>query len=174
MQNVLILNASFEPIHIVNWQKAMQLLIQGKVEVLEEYDKEIRTVSLTFKLPAVLRLLTFIPFTKKKSVVRFSRANIFARDQFTCQYCGRKRHRHELTLDHVVPAVQGGAKSWDNIVTACIECNQKKGGRTPQQANMQLITKPKCPEWLPTFTIRYSLHSAPQHWKAYFSWQIKT
>lgn len=174
MDHVLVLNASFEPLHIIHWQKAMQLLFQGKVEVVEEYEREIRTVSMTFRLPSVLRLLKFIPIKRKKNIIRFSRANIFLRDDFTCQYCGRKRPRHELTLDHVVPAVQNGLKTWDNIVTACIQCNQRKGGRTPQEAGMRLIAKPGRPEWLPTFTIKYSLKSAPERWKLYFSWQLRT
>lgn len=172
--SVLVLSAAFEPIRIIHWQKAMQLLFQGKVEVLEEYDREIRTVSLTFKLPAVLRLLKYIPYTRKKnSLVRFSRANIFLRDQFTCQYCGRKRQKLELTLDHVIPAVQGGAKNWENIVTACIQCNQRKGGRTPQEAGMALVAKPLVPNFLPSFTIKFHLPSTPERWKVYFSWHLK-
>jgi len=172
MDHVLVLNASFEPLQIVNWQKAMQLLFQGKVEVIEEYDREVRTVTMSFKIPSVLRLLNFIPLARKKHIIRFSRANVFLRDGFTCQYCGRKRQRTELTLDHVVPSVQGGKKSWENIVTACIQCNQRKGGRTPAEANMRLITKPTRPEFLPTFTIRFSLQSAPERWKVYLSWQV--
>lgn len=171
MDQVLVLNASFEPVLVIPWQRAMTLLFQGKVEVLEEYDREIRTVTVTFKMPAVLRLLKYIPIAKKKNVIRFSRANIFARDQFACQYCGRKRPKHELTLDHVVPVVQEGPKSWENIVTACIQCNQRKGGRTPEQAGMALISKPRRPTWLPTFTVRYRLNAAPDRWKVYFSFE---
>lgn len=174
MQNVLVLSAGFEPIRVVNWKKAMQLLFQGKVEVLEEYDHEIRTVTLTFRLPAVMRLINYIPYIRRKSLVRFSRANIFLRDQFICQYCGHKKQRHELTLDHVIPAVQGGRKSWENIVTACIGCNQKKGGRTPVEASLKLIGKPTAPAFLPAFTVKFHLNSAPERWKVYFSWQLKT
>ncbi len=176
MDHVLVLNASFEPIRIIHWQKAMQLLFQGKVEVVHEYDREIRTVSLKIKLPSVLRLLTYIPLVRKKGLARFSRTNIFLRDQYTCQYCGRKRGKHELTLDHVIPVVQGGKKMWENIVTACIQCNQKKGGRTPQEAGMRLIATPREPDFLPTFTIKYSVPAQPvtqehfEHWKVYFSW----
>src|SRR5690606_18150534 len=90
MSHALVLNASFEPLHIVTWQRAMQLLFQGKVEVVEESDREIRTVRFTMKIPAVLRLLTYVPLKNKKQIVRFSRANIFARDQNICQYCGQK------------------------------------------------------------------------------------
>ena len=172
MDHVLVLNASFEPVVVVHWQKAMQLLFQGKVEVLEEYDREIRTVTMTFRLPSVLRLIRFIPTLRKKNIVRFSRTNILMRDAYTCQYCGRKRQKSELTLDHVVPAVQGGKKTWDNIVTACTHCNQKKGGRTPSEAGMRLIAKPCKPSWLPEYSVQLSLKSTPEKWKLYFSWQI--
>src|SRR5476651_2512959 len=99
MSHALVLNASFEPLHVVSWQRAIQLLFQGKVEVIEESDKEIRTVRLTIRIPAVLRLLRYVPLTRKKQIVRFSRANIFIRDQHTCQYCGKKHTKSYLTLD---------------------------------------------------------------------------
>ena len=172
MSHVLVLNSSFEPLLIVSWQKAMQLLFQGKVEVIEEYDREVRTISMKFKVPSVLRLLKFIPIKKKRNLIRFSRTNIFLRDQFTCQYCGRKKNKIELTLDHVIPSVQGGPKTWENIVTACMLCNQKKGGRTPQEAGMRLVNSPKQPEWLPSYQFKFSLKSAPEHWKVYLSWQM--
>lgn len=170
MDSVLLVNATYEPFKVVSWQKAIQLLFQDKVEVLEEYDRQIRTVSLQIKLPAVIRLRRYVPVIKKRTLIRFSRANIFLRDQHSCQYCGRKRAKHELTLDHITPVVQGGAKSWENIVTACIQCNQKKGGRTPHEAGMKLISKPTAPNWLPSLSVRYDLNSAPEHWKVYLSW----
>src|SRR6476619_5803734 len=105
MSHALVLNASFEPLHVVSWQRAIQLLFQGKVEVIEESDREIRTVKLTIKVPAVLRLLTYVPLAKKKNIVRFSRANIFLRDQNICQYCNGRFAKHHLTLDHVIPVV---------------------------------------------------------------------
>lgn len=149
MSHALVLNASFEPLHVVTWQRALQLLFQGKVEVIEESEREVRTVRLTIKVPAVLRLLTYVPLSRKRGIVRFSRANIFLRDQNICQYCNRAFNRNQLTLDHIIPIVQGGRKSWENIVTACKGCNQRKGGRTPAQAGMQLLKKPKQPVWLP-------------------------
>src|SRR4051812_33770053 len=124
MSHALVLNASFEPLHIVTWQRAIQLLFQGKVEVIEDSDKEIRTVRITMKIPAVLRLLTYVPLSRRKQIIRFSRANIFLRDQNVCQYCGQQFSKTHLTLDHVVPVVQAGKKSWENIVTACKPCNQ--------------------------------------------------
>lgn len=167
----LVLNASFEPVHIVSWQKAMQLLFQGKVEVLEVSEREVRTVSRTYRLPSVLRLLRYIPLKRRRTIVRFSRSNILLRDKHTCQYCGRKRPHHELTLDHVTPAARGGRRSWDNIVTACLPCNQHKGGRTPQEAHMKLMVIPRNPLWLPMESLNSQLHSAPEQWRLYLSWQ---
>jgi 5-methylcytosine-specific restriction endonuclease McrA len=167
MSHALVLNATFEPLHIVTWQKAMQLLFQGKVEVVEDSEKEIRTVRFTMKIPAVLRLLHYVPLKKKKQIVRFSRANIFIRDKNTCQYCGHQFGKTHLTLDHVIPIVQGGKKCWENIVTACKPCNQKKGGRTPTQAGLHLIRKPRRPHWLPATGLSVGVAVTPERWKIY-------
>lgn len=145
----------------------MTLLFQGKVEVLEESEREIRTVRFTLKIPSVLRLLQYVPIKKKKPMVRFSRNNVFSRDRFTCQYCGIRFNRNHLTLDHVIPIVQGGKKSWDNIVTSCKACNQQKGGRTPAQAGMKFMQKPQYPSWLPLTTITLGVSQVHEKWKVY-------
>jgi 5-methylcytosine-specific restriction endonuclease McrA len=168
----LVLNASFEPLHIVSWQRAIQLLFQGKCEVVEEGEYEIRTVRVTLRAPAVLRLLKYIPLKKDQSLVRFSRSNIFLRDQFRCQYCGYRFPKAQLTLDHVTPVVQGGRKSWENIVTSCKPCNQKKGGRTPAQAELKLIQKPKRPTWLPSTALCTESGGIPDTWKTYFRFAL--
>lgn len=167
MSHALVLNASYEPLHIVTWQRAIQLLFQGKVEVVEESDREVRTVRITIKVPAVLRLINYVPLARKKNIVRFSRVNIFLRDENRCQYCGTSFNRTHLTLDHVIPIVQGGRKCWENIVTACKPCNQRKGGRTPAQAGMQLIRKPRQPTWLPTASLQLGVSRTPDRWKIY-------
>lgn len=167
MSHALVLNASYEPLQIVSWQRALQLLFQGKVEVVEDSEKEVRSVRITIRIPAVLRLLEYIPLKKKKQIVRFSRINVFMRDQYTCQYCGECSSKSHLTLDHVIPVVQGGGKSWENIVTACKACNQKKGGRTPQQAKMHLVRKPGVPLWLPTTFVHFQVSKTPERWKIY-------
>lgn len=169
MAHALVLNASFEPLQIVTWQRAIQLLFQGKVEVIEESEKEVRTVRLTIRVPAVLRLLEYVPLKKRKQIVRFSRTNVFIRDQYRCQYCGETFQKSQLTLDHVMPVVQGGAKSWENIVTACKPCNQKKGGRTPKQAKMELIRAAFRPTWLPSTAIRMTVSKTPDRWKIYLN-----
>lgn len=167
MAHALVLNASFEPLHIVSWQRALQLLFQGKVEVVEESEQEVRTVRVTIRVPAVLRLLKYVPNRERKNIIRFSRANVFVRDQNHCQYCGKKYPKSALTLDHVTPIVQGGRKCWENIVSACKPCNQRKGGRTPQQAGVQLIRKPQRPTWLPTATLQLGFSVTPASWKIY-------
>lgn len=163
----LVLNASFEPIHFVSWQRAIQLLFQGKAEVVEESEREIRTVRFAIKVPSVLRLLSYIPLSKKRQIVRFSRENIFLRDSYQCQYCGKKVNKQHLTLDHVIPVVQGGKKSWENIVSSCKQCNQKKGGRTPHEAHMKLIRKPTQPTWLPRSALYFGVTVSPEKWKTY-------
>ncbi len=167
MSQALILNASFEPLHIVSWQRAVQLLFQGKVEVVEEYEHTIRTVRVSIRMPAVLRLLKYVPTKQKQNVIRFSRPNVFLRDHNICQYCGQKFSKTHLTLDHVIPAVQGGPKTWQNIVTACKPCNQRKGGRTPQQAGMHLIRKPRYPTWLPATNLNIGITVTPRSWRIY-------
>lgn len=164
----LILNASFEPLHIVSWQKAVQLLFQGKVEVIEESTLEIRTVRFSIKVPSVLRLLKFVSLNRARQVIRFSRANVFSRDSHRCQYCNQHFQKHALTLDHVIPVVQGGSKNWDNIVTSCKPCNQKKGGRTPTQAGMKLVREPVEPQWIAKEDLELSIVIDQTHWKMYF------
>src|SRR5689334_5251132 len=144
----LLLSQGYEPIKVISWQRAITLLFLGKVEVLEEYDEHhIRSVSLVIKVPAVVRLLR--AFRRHAKPVKFSRVNIYARDNYKCQYCGHKASMSELTYDHVVPRSQGGRTEWTNIVTCCYECNRHKGGRTPKQAGMHLLAQPHQPNWVP-------------------------
>lgn len=174
MEHTLVLNATYEPINIVTWKRALRLLCQGKVEVLAEYDREIRSITFTIKMPSVLRLLKYVKIRKRFHHVKFCRANIYARDAHTCQYCGKKCTTENLTFDHIIPIVKGGGKTWDNIVTSCIECNHKKGGLTPDEAGMGLIRQPKEPEWIPTMLhITIGFRTAPQAWRDYFYWNIE-
>lgn len=164
----LLLSQSYEPIKIISWQRAITLLFLGKVEVVEEYDHDIRSVTFVIKVPAVVRLLR--AFRRHHKPVKFSRVNIYARDGYTCQYCGVRLSVSELTYDHVVPRSQGGATDWTNIVTCCHDCNRVKGGRTPRQAGMQLRAQPVQPNWVPAVTIRVSLRSVPDAWRDYLYW----
>jgi 5-methylcytosine-specific restriction endonuclease McrA len=173
MEQTLLLNASYEPLKIVNWQKAVTLWCQGKVEVISVYDREIRAVSLSFKLPSVIRLLRYIKIKRRFDYVPFSRANIYARDDHSCQYCGEDFSTNELTFDHVVPVAQGGRKDWENIVTCCVTCNRKKGGRTPAEAGMHLKRMPRRPERAPAIRITVGLRNAPESWRDYLYWNVE-
>jgi 5-methylcytosine-specific restriction endonuclease McrA len=164
----LLLSQGYEPIKVISWQRAISLLFLGKVEVIEEYDHDIRSVTLVIKIPAVVRLLR--AFRRHAKPVKFSRVNIYARDSYRCQYCGHKASISELTYDHVIPRSQGGTTDWTNIVSCCYECNRKKGGRTPKQAGMTLLSHPHQPNWVPAVTIRISLKSMPEAWRDYLYW----
>jgi 5-methylcytosine-specific restriction endonuclease McrA len=164
----LLLSQGYEPIKIISWQRALKLLTLGKVEVIEEYDAELRAVSLVIKTPAVVRLLR--SFRRYPKPVKFSRVNIATRDRYRCQYCDRKCTIGEITYDHVVPRSRGGTTSWENIVSACVACNGRKANRTPREAGMNLKTVPVRPSWLDSVTITISTQSVPDAWRDYVYW----
>jgi 5-methylcytosine-specific restriction endonuclease McrA len=168
----LLLNSTYEPLKVITWQRAVTLLWLGKVEVIRHYDRDIRSVTFKIRMPAVVRLLRFI--RRKRQQISFSRKNLFARDDNSCQYCGQKRDSSELTYDHVVPRSLGGKTDWQNIVTCCIACNRRKGGRTPEQAGMRLLRHPRRPEKLPgVLTITIGLSSAPDAWRDFLYWNVQ-
>lgn len=167
LHNTLLLNAGFEPLRVVSWQRAFVLVFQNKVEILEEYTACVATVSRKFKVPAVIRLNRWVNLKRQSPIIRFSRANLYARDSYRCQYCRIMFPERELTLDHVLPVVRGGKKTWDNILTACIRCNQKKGHRTPEEAGLKPLSKPIAPKWLPGMVGSLRMRSAPPLWVRY-------
>lgn len=164
----LVLSQSYEPIHVVSWRQAITLLFLGKVEVIEEYDRNIKTTSLVLKIPAVVRLLS--AFRRHKKPVKFSRVNIYGRDKYSCQYCGVRKKINELTYDHVVPRAQGGKTSWTNIATSCSDCNRRKANRTPEQAGMKLRKIPTQPMATPALVVTVSRESVPDAWRDYLYW----
>jgi len=105
--------------------------------------------------------------------VPFTRANIYARDKFTCQYCGNVFVSEDLTFDHVIPSAQGGKRTWDNIVTACGPCNKAKADRTPAQAGLTLIRLPKKPSSSPALRLTVGLRKTPENWRNYLYWNIE-
>jgi 5-methylcytosine-specific restriction endonuclease McrA len=136
----------------------------GKIEVVEEYDHQIRSVSFVLKAPAVVRLLKFINIGRKTPPL--CRGNILARDNFECQYCAKALNSRDATLDHVVPRSQGGKTSWTNLVCCCTHCNRRKGGRTPAEAKMPLRAKPVQPDWLPVLNVRLN-GNLPEAWQIF-------
>jgi len=171
MEQVLLLNITYEPLKIINWKKAITLLCLGKVEVIEEYSRDIHSVSFTIRLPSVVRLLRMVK--RPKSPIKFSRQNIYARDRYNCQYCGSQFNTEELTYDHILPKSRGGKTEWENIVTCCVNCNRKKGGRTPKEATMTLVRKPVRPSWIPALRITIGYRDVPESWRDYLYWNVE-
>ena len=164
MTSVLILNRKFQPINVTNVYRGLTMLYLGVARAVDEqyrvYDfqswsdvgvtneeESIGLVSRRIRIPWVLALSAYEKLPRLR--VRFSRLNIYARDENTCQYCGKHFPRVDLNLDHVLPRSQGGKTCWENVVCSCIECNLRKGGRTPVQANMRLLREPLRPRWTP-------------------------
>jgi 5-methylcytosine-specific restriction endonuclease McrA len=200
--SVLVLNKLFMAVHIINVRRAFILLCKDLAEVVSQedgqfatYDFEtwrevsefrakhfrqvdddwVRTANSEIQVPRVIRLLSYEKLPKQ--TVKFNRRNIFARDNNQCQYCGKKFPTTELSLDHVVPRSQGGQSTWENMVCACINCNVKKGGRTPKQAHMTLIRRPEKPKRSPLLNLKMTL-TKYQSWKtflenAYWSVELK-
>lgn len=135
---VLVLNQNYEPLNVCSARRAFVLLDRGKAEILEATDRLLHTPSTAFILPSVIRLVYMIK--RPRPQMRLSRREVFARDRYTCQYCGKQTK--DLTLDHIIPRHRGGKHAWDNLVSACKSCNHRKAGRTPQEARMQLAREP--------------------------------
>jgi 5-methylcytosine-specific restriction endonuclease McrA len=161
---VLVLNQGYEPLNVCRMRRAIVLIFRGKAEVLENGRGEIHSANEVFQMPSVIRLVYMIkrPHLQK----RLTKFEVFNRDQYTCQYCGRKTK--ELTLDHVIPRGRGGEHSWENVVSACIPCNRHKGGRTPGEAGMRLLHHP-CPPRNDGFFIPYYLVDKHSEWQKYLS-----
>jgi 5-methylcytosine-specific restriction endonuclease McrA len=166
LARALILNSSYQPVKLVSWERAVVLWFQGKVEVLEYHDSFARSAHKSFKLPSVMRLKRYVT-PRKSTRIKFSRENIYVRDGYTCQYCAQQYPTKELTLDHVVPASKFGRKDWTNVVTACRQCNHRKGNRTPLGAGMPLLNEPKIPSWLPVIQPQFEIENMPDSWRPY-------
>lgn len=166
----LLLNSTYEPMKIISWQKALILWFQDKVEVVEYHTVFVRSVRATFQIPSVLRLKNYVR-PRNHSTVRFCRENVYIRDNYTCQYCGDKYPLKNLTLDHVIPVSKQGPKNWTNVVTACRECNQRKGNKTPKTANMPLLTEPIAPNWLPSPELEAKPGAVPGAWLQYLQYK---
>lgn len=165
MDRTLLLNATFEPISILSWRKAITLIYLGKVEVLKEYEREIRGVSVTIRQPAVIRLLTLVK--SNHGNVKFSRRNIFFRDGHTCQYCGERFDAKRLTCDHLIPKSRGGITEWTNIVTSCTGCNLKKGDKLPDEVKMYPRKRPSRPNGFYIFMLNVGIKTPPDYWRDY-------
>jgi 5-methylcytosine-specific restriction endonuclease McrA len=170
MEQTLVLNATYEPLRIVSWQKAITLQYQGKVEVIALHAREIHGVTVRVRLPSVLRLNRHVRMKRSATQLPFTRTNVYARDDHRCQYCGSAYPPSELTFDHVTPVARGGEKAWENIVTCCIPCNRRKGDRTPEEAGLRLIRQPRRPQGIAALMPRFARALAHESWRDYLPW----
>lgn len=199
--NVLVLNRHYLAVRVVNVRRAISLLFRELAEVIDvdggnyqAYDFEswrevselksrfepdehdwLRTVRFQIAVPRIIRLLIYDRLPKQR--VKFNRRNLYARDANRCQYCGRRFSTSELSLDHVIPRSRGGTNTWDNVVCCCLDCNVRKGGRTPREAHMHLIAKPTKPHRNPVVNVSLSSRRY-RSWKqfldhAYWSVELK-
>ena len=153
---VLVLNQNYEPLNVCNVRRALVLVIDGKAEVLEVHGTTVASATRIFPSPSVIRMVYLI--RRPRPRVKLTRREVFLRDAYTCQYCGK--HAHDLTIDHVVPKSKGGGHSWDNVVSACKTCNHRKGGKSLPEARMTLKRQPTEPRAGMYYTIERRLDSA--------------
>lgn len=194
-QQVLVLNRLWQAVNICTARRALTLLFEGQAHaVLSDSDgafrtfdfsqwqdlseqqphpESIRTISFRIRVPRVILLLMFDRLPKKE--VKFTRHNIFERDRNTCQYCGIVFDRKDLNLDHVIPRDRGGPTNWENIVCSCIPCNTRKSNRTPPEAGLHLIRKPKRPKWRPFVQVNLEMtcHDSWKHFLDLAYWNVE-
>lgn len=164
---VLFLDADWRPLSVRPLKRAMKKVLNKTVEVVEfSRDRTIRG-EVDRPLPSVVRVLR--RFKRDRIAIKFSRLNIYTRDNFTCQFCGQQFMTEDLTFDHVVPRSRGGKTCWENIVSACISCNTRKADKTPAEAGMRLLRKPTKPRYLPMVTVQMDRRAVPPEWAPY--WQ---
>ena len=161
---VLVLNATYEPINVCTVRRAVVLLLKDKAEVLEHADRELHSASCTISRPVVIRLIAYVRVPRDSHRRKITRRAVFARDDWTCQYCGS---RSNLTVDHVIPRSKGGVSSWENIVASCAPCNRRKGDSLPRQAGMQLLKQPRTPS--AHVFIKVASPSIPAAWRQYLA-----
>jgi 5-methylcytosine-specific restriction endonuclease McrA len=160
---VLVLNQNYDPLNVCRARRAVVLLFDGKAEMLENGSGFIQSVSSTFPLPSVIRLHNLIKRPQLKP--KLTRTEVFYRDRYTCQYCGKETK--QLTLDHVMPRSRGGEHAWQNVVSACTACNRRKAGRTPEEARMKLTRQPAPPYGRFSFLAPYRHLQNRSEWRKY-------
>ena len=165
MGQVLVLNASYEPLNVTSVRRAHVLVYKGKAEVIEESERPLTSASSTYPRPHVIRLVAYIK-VPRAAQRKISRRALFARDGWSCVYCGERGGR--LTLDHVVPRSRGGKSEWDNVVSSCAPCNLRKGDRLPEEVSMTLRRAPRPPA--PVLFIHLAAPSGiPSAWERYLA-----
>ena len=160
---VLVLNQGYEPLTVCRARRAVVLIYQGKAEMLENGVGFMHSVSENFAIPSIIRVGYLIKRPRRQR--KLTRYEVFNRDKYTCQYCGRQTR--QLTLDHVIPRYRGGQHTWENVVSACMPCNRRKAGSTPKEAGMKLIRAPVSPTDNPCFNIPYHYLQTQHEWRKY-------
>ncbi len=160
---VLVLNASYEPINVCTVRRAAVLILKERAEIIDRSEARLHAESFTLPHPVVIRLVSYVSIPRDAHSRKITRRAIFARDRWTCQYCGNERGA--LTVDHVIPRSKGGSSAWDNIVACCAPCNRRKGDREPVQANMPLRRKPRAPS--STIFVHVATPRIPSAWEPY-------
>ena len=167
-RRVLVLNQNYQPLTITKTKRAVSLVLDQKVEILEKYNETIHSIDFSLQLPCVVRLTRYINYHPK--AIPLTRKNLLRRDGYICQYCGIKNK--PMTIDHILPKQRGGEDTWDNLVAACTKCNHKKNNRTPKESSMLLLKNPKKPSILTYF--QQSVRNKQNSWKPYlFMEQLK-
>jgi 5-methylcytosine-specific restriction endonuclease McrA len=161
---VLVLNATYEPVNVCTVRRAVVLLLKEKAEVIERSERVLHSENNTMARPMVIRLVSYVRIPRDTHRRKITRRAVFARDNWTCQYCGS---RTQLTVDHVVPRSKGGASTWDNIVASCAPCNRRKGNLLPRQVGMRLTNPPRTPN--PNVFIQVASPSIPEAWRQYLA-----
>ena len=161
---MLVLNATYEPINVCTVRRAVVLLLKEKAEVVEHAEYVLHSASTTIARPTVIRLVSYVRVPRDPHRRKITRRAVFARDDWTCQYCGS---RANLTVDHVIPRSKGGTSSWENIVASCAPCNRRKGNALPRQAGMELLRQPRIPG--PHVFIQVASPSIPSAWRQYLA-----
>lgn len=166
MQRALLLDVNYMALSLVPWKKAVRLMVKGKAKAVDGCNAvaTIKCANSAFNIPSIIRLVVTIPWKAHAGRMKFSRKNMYIRDQFICQYCGIKVGKN-ASLDHVIPKSRGGPTEYTNCVTSCRKCNNLKGNRTPDEAGMALKQKPKKPSFISLY--RYHLKDSPKEWKEY-------
>ncbi|MGA3036370.1 MAG: HNH endonuclease [Vulcanimicrobiaceae bacterium] len=160
MNDVLVLNFTYEALNITSFQRAVKLIFSGKAEIVHNRDRILTSARWELRMPSIIRMLYYIRRPMQK--VALTKKNVLLRDDYTCQYCGLRGERM-MTVDHVVPRSRGGPSTWENLVCACMRCNNRKNNRSPQDANMSLKRRPKTPKYIPWIQIRRNTFPGEWH-----------
>jgi 5-methylcytosine-specific restriction endonuclease McrA len=159
---VLVLNGNYQPLNVTRVRRALLLLIHGKAEIIENGRGTLKAATMSVEIPSVIRLSNYVK--RPMAPRRLTRREVFNRDRQACQYCGKTTK--DLTLDHVVPRYRGGQNTWENVVAACVPCNHRKAGRTPQEAGMRLLSQPGPPSPNPYYPF-YRFLTAYKEWRKF-------